>query len=66
MALSQSVNNPRLNEFFDLIRGEFDTANQEGTIWKIQRDEYEQKSEHSANLSAERSVDVEFSLVADT
>jgi hypothetical protein len=41
--LSSSATNPRLNECFDLIRTEFDTAAQEGGVWKIQRDEYEQK-----------------------
>ena len=37
--------NPRLNEFFDLIKGEFEAASQDGGVWKQQRDEYEQKSE---------------------
>jgi hypothetical protein len=40
-----SIVNPRLNEFFDLIRGEFDAASQDGGVWKQQRDDYEQKSE---------------------
>ena len=41
----------RLNEFFELIRNEFETANQDGTIWKAQRDEYESKSGPSLLLS---------------
>jgi hypothetical protein len=32
-----------LNEFFELIKGEFDAATQDGTVWKAQRDEYESK-----------------------
>jgi hypothetical protein len=40
-----AATNPRLNEFFDLIKGEFDAASQDGSVWKSQRDEYEQKSE---------------------
>jgi len=39
-----AATNPRLNEFFDLIKGEFDAASQDGSVWKSQRDEYEQKS----------------------
>lgn len=38
-----SSSNPRLNEFFELIKGEFDAATQDGTVWKAQRDEYESK-----------------------
>ena len=38
-----SSSNPRLNEFFELIKGEFDAASQDGNVWKAQRDEYEAK-----------------------
>lgn len=33
----------RLGEFFDLIRGEFEVATQDGNVWKEQRDQYEAK-----------------------
>lgn len=39
-----SATNPRLAEFFELIKGEFDAASQDGNVWKQQRDDYEQKS----------------------
>lgn len=35
----------RLGEFFDLIKAEFETVAQDGGNWKVQRDEYEAKSE---------------------
>jgi hypothetical protein len=34
-----------LNEFFDLIKQEFETVAQDSSIWKAQRDEYEAQSE---------------------
>jgi len=45
-----AATNPRLNEFFDLIKAEFDAASQDGSVWKSQRDEYEQKSGSSVVL----------------
>ena len=44
--LSASANS-RLNEFFDLIKSEFDAVGTDGSVWKAQRDEYEQKSRSS-------------------
>lgn len=35
----------RLNELLDLVRAEFESAGVEGSQWKVQRDEYEGKSE---------------------
>ena len=35
----------RLNELLDLIKVEFESAGVEGSQWKVQRDEYEGKSE---------------------
>lgn len=35
----------RLNEFFDLIKQEFETVAQDSNIWKAQRDEYEAQRE---------------------
>jgi hypothetical protein len=42
LAVPSSV---RLNEFFDLIKNEFETVSSDGTIWKAQRDQYEEKCE---------------------
>jgi glucose repression regulatory protein TUP1 len=47
-----SASGQRLNEILDLVRNEFETASQDGTVWKAQRDEYEAKSE-SARSRAE-------------
>ncbi|KAK1926929.1 putative general transcriptional repressor [Papiliotrema laurentii] len=44
-----SATNSRLNEFFDLIKSEFDAATQDGTVWKQQRDDYEQKIQGQIN-----------------
>ncbi|WWC93597.1 hypothetical protein V866_000432 [Kwoniella sp. B9012] len=41
--------NVRLNEFFELIKQEFEQVGQEGNIWKAQRDEYEAKIQQQIN-----------------
>ncbi|WVQ99814.1 hypothetical protein IAU59_006957 [Kwoniella sp. CBS 9459] len=39
----------RLNEFFELIKNEFEQVGQEGSVWKAQRDEYEAKIQQQIN-----------------
>ncbi|WWC90888.1 uncharacterized protein L201_005825 [Kwoniella dendrophila CBS 6074] len=39
----------RLNEFFDLIKNEFEQVGQDGNVWKAQRDEYEAKIQQQIN-----------------
>ncbi|WWC71740.1 uncharacterized protein I206_105698 [Kwoniella pini CBS 10737] len=41
--------NARLNEFFDLIKNEFEQVGQDGNVWKAQRDEYEAKIQQQIN-----------------
>jgi hypothetical protein len=48
-----SASGQRLNEILDLVRNEFETASQDGTVWKAQRDEYEAKSEWESELESE-------------
>ncbi|KAK4687936.1 general transcriptional corepressor TUP1, partial [Tremellales sp. Uapishka_1] len=47
--LSASGSGLRLNEFFELIKNEFETVAQEGNVWKAQRDEYEAKLQQHVN-----------------
>ena len=51
-----SATNSRLNEFFDLIKSEFDAATQDGTVWKQQRDDYEQKSASNRTCPISHSI----------